>query len=58
MSIKELISAFLIIAILYIVIGLLWMALEKLFYGRIESRLVDDIFTVILAVSIYLTLKS
>lgn len=40
--------------LIYLIIGLCWQALELFFYGEVQPRVVDDIISVILAVSITL----
>ncbi len=44
------------VLVIYCVIGLLWTIAEKMFYGTITPRTIDDIVAFILACSIYLNL--
>ncbi|MBG9765897.1 hypothetical protein J2W97_001271 [Paenibacillus jamilae] len=47
---------FINVLVIYCVIGLLWTIAEKIFYGTITPRTIDDIVAFILACSIYLNL--
>lgn len=44
------------VVILYIIIALLWQVAEKVFYGVITHRGIDDVIAIILAMSIYLNI--
>lgn len=45
------------ILIIYVVIGLVWMAAEKLIYGQITPRFIDDVVALVLAISLYFNFK-
>ncbi|WP_010497809.1 hypothetical protein [Paenibacillus elgii] len=42
---------------IYLVIGVLWMAAEKMFYGQVTSRAIDDVVALVLAISLYINIK-
>lgn len=46
------------IFLLYVVIGLLWAGAEKVFYGERTPRVIDDVVAIILAVTLYLLIKT
>lgn len=45
------------VLIIYLVIGLLWRGVEKLIYGHVTPRYIDDIVSLILSISIYYNIK-
>lgn len=45
------------VVVLYLVISLIWMAAEKLIYGQITPRFIDDVVALVLAVSLYFNFK-
>jgi hypothetical protein len=45
------------IFLIYIVIAILWMIAEKIIYGVITPRILDDIVAIILATSLYFNFK-
>lgn len=50
---KIIIIIFLNACIKYILISVLWMALERIIYGKVQPRIVDDIIGLILFWYIY-----
>lgn len=46
------------ILLLYIMIGALWIIAEKLIYGQITPRVIDDIVALILATSLHINIKN
>ncbi|GAB6989501.1 hypothetical protein [Paenibacillus pini] len=45
------------VLILYLVIGILWMIAEKIIYGHIMPRAIDNVIALILALLIFVILK-
>lgn len=43
--------------IVFMILGTLWMLLETFFYGHPQSRIVDNIISIPVIVSIYLNVK-
>ncbi|GEM02515.1 hypothetical protein SAMN05421839_10623 [Halolactibacillus halophilus] len=41
------------ILILYIIVTIAWMLLEKIIYGQTQPRLVDDVIAIVLSISLY-----
>ena len=45
-------------AIIYVLVWLVWCGLESLIYGEIQPRVVDDIVSLLLSISIFSQYKS
>lgn len=45
------------VVIIYAIIGVLWILCEKIFYGTVTPRLLDDFIAIAFAISIYMNLK-
>ena len=45
------------IILLYLIVGSLWALAEKLIYGQITPRILDDVICLILVISLYFNLK-
>ena len=43
--------------IIFIILGTAWMSLETFFYGQPQNRIVDNIISIPVVVSIYLNVK-
>jgi hypothetical protein len=54
--INLLIDAFFVLLI-YLIIAVLWQFAEKIFYGHVTPRFIDDVVALILAISLYINLK-
>jgi di/tricarboxylate transporter len=53
----ELVKSILSVLGLFIIIALLWQWAEKIFYGQITPRKIDDYVAFILAISLYFNMK-
>lgn len=43
--------------IIFAVIGVIWMLLEVIYYGAVQNRIVDNIMSVFIFISIYYNIK-
>lgn len=49
--------AILYIVLIYLGISLIWCAAEKVVYGKVTPRILDDIVAIVLAISLYFNLS-
>ena len=54
MTFMDIFTAFAIIGMIYIIIGVMWALAEKIFYGKRTPRVIDDFVALFLAVTLYM----